>query len=68
MTALPASLRRWRAVIQHFDDERDTDDGYWLYLKPGYADSDGETVIHEDRLRDLITRLHTVTERRKSAN
>ncbi len=48
--SLPATLQLLRVRHQNkidvIDDERDTDDGYWLYLKRGWQ-FDGAHLIHE---------------------
>ncbi len=46
---LPAPLRKYADKIQSVSDERDTEEGYWVYLALGWRDPEGEThCIHED--------------------
>ena len=47
--------------IQLIDDERNTNDGYWLYLEPGYIDSEsGIHLIHEGCIRDLKAKVQGI--------
>lgn len=47
---LPLSLRvllqRHKDKIQWVDDERDTKDGYWIYLQDGWLFDRETTIIH----------------------
>jgi hypothetical protein len=46
---LPACLKRFAHMIDEISDERGGGDGYWVYLKAGWIDADGEThCVHED--------------------
>lgn len=46
---LPKCLKRYAHLIAEVSDERRGDDGYWVYLIPGYWSPDDEThCIHED--------------------
>lgn len=51
-TKLPKCLRKYAHLIAEVSDERrgyGENDGYWVYLVPGYIDPDGEChCIHED--------------------
>jgi len=47
--------------IQSVDDERDTGDGYWIYLEPGYQDSESDLhLIHEWRVKDLLRKVQGI--------
>lgn len=46
---LPKPLRKYADKISDVSDERDSGDGYWVYLASGWRDDEGEThCIHED--------------------
>ena len=50
---LPKSLEKFRDKISDVDDMRSSGEGYWVYLKEGWRDPDGEThCIHEDTIRE----------------
>lgn len=50
---LPASLRKWHKLIDYVSDERESGDGYWVYLNPGLINTLTEThMVHEDTLTD----------------
>ena len=56
--ALPGKLRKYSAVIETIEDERDNGNGIWVYLRPGWCrDGDGEHAIHEDTISDLAAWL-----------
>lgn len=51
MKQIPATLKRHAAKIASIDDERGTQNGYWVNLKPGWIDAEsGCHAIHEDTL------------------
>lgn len=45
--SLQALLHRHKDKIQWVDDERDTKDGYWIYLQDGWLFDRETTIIHE---------------------
>lgn len=46
---LPTPLRKYAAIISDVSDERDNDDGYWVYLKSGLINTLHEVhMVHED--------------------
>lgn len=47
---LPRALKRYGKWIDAVSDERGSDDGYWVYLVPGWQNSNdpGCHIIHED--------------------
>jgi hypothetical protein len=46
---LPKPLQPFADRIAEVSDERDAGDGYWVYLKVGWRDEEGEThCVHED--------------------
>ena len=59
-TDLPKCLQKYADKIAEVSDERTphdrhdrVGDGYWVYLKEGWREPDGEThAIHEDNPRD----------------
>jgi hypothetical protein len=49
---IPVTLRRFASKIEDIEDARAVDNGWWVYLKPGWI-WQGEThQIHEDTLKD----------------
>ena len=47
--------------VECCEDERDTGDGYWLYLAPGYYDSEsGIHFIHENTGADVARKFKGV--------
>lgn len=60
--SLPASIRKWHAVIDDVSDERDNGDGYWVYLKSGWINTMHEVhMVHEDTLGECAEQLrHSV--------
>ena len=55
---LPASLRKWHAIIDDVSDERSNGDGYWVYLKSGYINTSQDVhLVHEDTLRECAEYL-----------
>ncbi len=58
---LPACLKKYAHLIEEVSDERDTDDGYWVYLKPGYWHPPGEVhCVHEDTPRECAAEMKYV--------
>jgi len=58
---LPKTLERFRAIIAEVSDERNSEEGYWVYLKPGLWSPDDEThCVHEDRIGDIADKLKYV--------
>ena len=48
---IPATLKRFADRIESIDDERGTQNGYWVNLKDGWIDREsGCHAIHEDTL------------------
>ena len=48
-TKIPAVLRKYSKMIEDISDERELDQGYWVYLKPGLINTMTEThMVHED--------------------
>lgn len=57
----PATLKRYASKIQSIDDERGTQNGYWVNLKNGWIDAEsGCHAIHEDTLAACATRFEFV--------
>jgi len=57
---LPKSLTKYIDIIEDFDDERGSGDGYFIYLKPNYL-WEGEThTIHEDTIGACVAALRSV--------
>jgi len=55
---LPATLRRYAAIIESVSDERDNADGFWCYLIPGHIEPlGGTTAVHEDTLGQCAATL-----------
>lgn len=49
VNTLPKCLRKHADKINDISDERNDDDGYWVYLKNGWFNEFSEThMIHED--------------------
>jgi hypothetical protein len=47
--------------IQSVDDERDTGDGYWIYLEPGHQDGESYLhLIHEWTVKDLLRKVRGI--------
>ncbi len=46
---------KYRNAINEFSDERSNGDGFWIYLKPPFYNSEMECrIIHEQKLSDCI--------------
>jgi hypothetical protein len=59
---LPKCLRKYADKIREVSDERDSDDGYWVYLASGYRDDEGEThCIHEDTPTECAAKMKYIT-------
>lgn len=55
---LPKTLRQYAALIVDFSDERQVQNGYWVYLVYGYINERSEThQIHEDTLAECANQL-----------
>jgi len=53
--ALENLKRRYPSVIESISDERDTGDGWWLYLHAGYRNAEGDIhFIHEDTVAEVL--------------
>jgi hypothetical protein len=60
---LPASIRRFHAIIEDVSDERDNEDGYWVYLKSGWINKLHEVhMVHEDTLAECADQLKNFVE------
>ena len=60
---IPKTLQAIQADprVDDIVDERDTGDGYWVYLKPGwYNPVDGLTMIHEWNVRDVLAKYRQI--------
>ena len=58
---LPKGLRKWAAIIVDYEDRRDSDDGVWVHLAPGWRCSLTEThSVTEDTLKDAISGMQFV--------
>lgn len=63
---LPRSLERYAHMISDVSDERDTDDGYWVHLRPGWWHPDDEThCVHRDNLRECSQEMKSVEQCRR---
>ena len=62
---LPSSLQvllsRHQNKVDLVDDERDTGDGYWIYLKPGWIFDHSTTFIHESSVRAVAAAFKRVS-------
>jgi hypothetical protein len=58
---LPTGLHKWAAIIVDYDDRRDSDDGVWVHLAPGWRCSLTEThSVTEDTLAEVISGMDFV--------
>ena len=57
---LPASIRKYHAMISDVSDERSNGDGYWVYLKSGFCYESETHAIHEDTLKGCAECLRYV--------
>ncbi len=65
---IPATLRPWADRIDEVLDERDQDNGWWVYLKTGWWSPNTEThCIHEDTLKECAALLRDDVERCEKA-
>ncbi len=61
MAAIPATLARFADKIDEVLDERDQDNGWWIYLKTGWRCTHMEThCIHEDTLKQCADLLEDI--------
>jgi len=58
--ALQAILSRHQEQVESVDDERDTGDGYWIYLKDGWVFDHSTTFIHETSIRSVAAAFKRV--------
>ena len=58
MAAIDAAAQQ--QYIESVDDERDTGDGYWVYLRPGYVFDSSTTFIHESTVADVKKALSRI--------
>lgn len=59
---LPKCLQKYAAVIDEVSDERASGDGYWVYLKTGWRDDEGEThCVHEETPAECAKRMTHLT-------
>jgi hypothetical protein len=59
--SLPKSLRKFASIIESVSDERGSDEGYWVYLKPGlWSPMDETHCIHENTLAECVYALKGV--------
>lgn len=59
-SSLVAALAAKQQYIESVDDERDTGDGYWVYLRPGYVFDSSTTFIHESTVADVKKALSRI--------
>ena len=59
-SSLVAALAGKQQYIESVDDERDTGDGYWVYLRPGYVFDSSTTFIHESTVADVKKALSRI--------
>ena len=60
---VPASIRKWHAIIDEIVDERSDDNGYWIYLKSGYVNTMHDVHhIHENTLSECVEQLRDFVE------
>lgn len=61
---IPKTLQRFSSKIQSMDDERDTQNGYWIYLRRGWKSGNDPIGCvhqeHEDTLTALVGRMYSV--------
>ncbi len=61
-TELPKCLRKYAGIIESVSDERDSDDGYWVYFVEGWRDDEGEThCVHEDTPAECAKKVKHAT-------
>ncbi len=55
---IPATLAKWADVIVEVEDDRGTQNGWWIYLKAGWINPYSEThCVHEDTLKACASQL-----------
>lgn len=59
--AIPSRLRRFRLKIETIEDARANQNGWWVYLKPGWISDEGTHQIHEDTLTACAGKFDFVT-------
>lgn len=63
-SSLPRSLQLFCArnqnLIDEVSDERDTDDGIWIFLKYGWCFDNSCHIVHEDTARAIIQAFKSV--------
>ena len=59
--SLQVLLSRHQDKVDFVDDERDTGDGYWIYLKPGWIFDYSTTFIHESTVRNVSAAFKRVS-------
>ena len=52
--SLEVVLSRHQNQVESVDDERETGDGYWIYLKDGWIFDSSTTFIHESSVKTVI--------------
>ncbi len=58
---LPRPLKKFAHLIKEVSDERDTDDGYWVYFVAGYWSPEDEThCIHENTPAECAAKMKSV--------
>ena len=63
-------IRSWSDLendprVEQVSDERASDDGYWVYLKPDYINEHMECgIIHERTFADIRRQMNTTVRKR----
>jgi hypothetical protein len=58
---LPACLKPFAHLIEEVSDERKGEDGYWVYLVPGYCHPGDEThCVHRDTLAECVREMGSI--------
>lgn len=58
---LPKTLRKWAHLIEDVEDDRGSQNGWWVYLKNGFINPPSEThQIHETTLAECARQLAEV--------
>jgi len=62
---LPKALQqlqdKYPDIIEEIEDDRDHDNGYWVYLTDGWFSPDMESrTIHEDTVKEVLAKFRNV--------
>lgn len=58
---IPKNLQK---LVEEVIDERNDDNGYWVYLMPGYINTSTEVhMVHEDTVTEVLYQLRYCVKR-----